>query len=182
MKSSSKKEGCLTRPPLIRKRVKAITPSNFAAYGRLIDTPKSRAGLPPGFIPGMGHWTIRGPTEIAACSLERSRNPIGAMERHLHTPEVFIVVEGEMIVGLSREEHQRSRKTQPVAEAVEFFLVREGQGIIMRPGLWHIVFVPRTARRCCFYIIFAKDTAANDWFMPPFRHGKQVWPCWSGKK
>jgi len=166
---------------LIKKRVKVITQRNFSSYGRLIETPRSNTNLPIGFIPGTGYWEIPGETEIATCSWEETKSPIKEMERHLHTPEIFIVVEGEMIVGLSGEERKRSRQTHPVAEAVEFFMVREGQGIIMRPGLWHAVFVPHAVGRSCFFIIFAKDTAKTDWFMRPFRHGKRVWPCGCGK-
>ena len=190
-KSSHTHQSCFRRPAdkerlagkiLIKKRVKIITQRNFSAYGRLLDTPKTKPNLTIGFIPGTGCWKIPGETEIAVCSSEGTNRPIQAMERHFHTPEIFIVVEGKMILGLAREEHRRSRQTHPVAEDVEFFLVREGQGIIMRPGLWHIVFVPRSVRRCSFYIIFAKNSAKQDWFMRPFRHGKRVLPYGGEKK
>jgi len=161
---------------LIRKKVKEINEENFFPYGQLIDTPKTKSDLKLGFLPGRGYWKIGGETEIAACSQKETTKPIEKMERHLHTPEVFIVVEGGMVVGLSKEESELSRQTSPVAEAVELFNLREGQGIIMQPGLWHIVFVPKGEGRSCFFIIFARDTAKKDWFMQPFTDGKQILP------
>ena len=66
--------------------------------------------------------------------------------------EIFVSIEGDFLLAMSRPEEPTDPEDVPQAEKVRAFHVLEGQTVVMTPGSWHGVLT--FDERCIFLIIF----------------------------
>ncbi|OGB98284.1 MAG: hypothetical protein A3G35_02310 [candidate division NC10 bacterium RIFCSPLOWO2_12_FULL_66_18] len=99
------------------------------------------------------------PEETGIGWFELRRRPLRGteVERHLRTPEALLCFEGDAICVLG-DPVEPSALTP---ERVRAFRVRQGEGILFRPGTWHAVPFPLT-ERAVFWVVFRKRTAEED--------------------
>jgi ureidoglycolate hydrolase len=156
------------------KEIKAerLTATNFLEFGTVVNTPKTDPSLSSGYVPQLATFNIDGETEIGICTVHKSTEPMTWMERHLKTMEVFISIEGDFLLAMSRPQDPADPEHIPQADAVRAFHVREGQTVVMQPGSWHAVL--SLDERCSFLIIFKKDTAKDDLMVKNFAGDEQL--------
>ena len=156
------------------KKIKAeeLTSENFIDFGVVVNTPKTDPSLPSGYVPKLATFHIDGEAEIGICTIHKSAEPVTRMERHLKTMEIFVSIEGDFLLAMSRPEVPDDPEDIPQAEKVKAFHVREGQTVVMKPGSWHGVI--SLDARCSFLIIFKKDTAKDDLMVKNFADDEQL--------
>lgn len=86
--------------------------------------------------------------------------------------EIFISIEGDFLLAMSRPKDPTDPEDIPKAEKVRAFHVKEGQTVVMKPGSWHGVL--SLDERCIFLIIFKKDTAKDDLMVKNFADDEQL--------
>ena len=139
----------IIKPPVIK-----TTKENFRPYGTIVDTPKTDKGFVLGYVPLQATVDFGGEVEIGVFSIEQKR-PFNKLERHLYTPEIFVSIEGDFIL-LLLESNRAKREID--FQKLKFFYIREGQTLVMKPGLWHACHWP-VDKRVVFLIIFKSHTA-----------------------
>ena len=153
-------------------RAEELTSKNFLEFGTVVNTPKTEPSLPSGYVPKLATFHIDGEAEIGICTVHKSAEPMTWMERHLKTMEIFVSIEGDFLLAMSRPEDPADPEDIPQADKVRAFHVREGQTVVMKPGSWH--GVASLAERCSFLIIFKKDTAKDDLMVKNFADDEQL--------
>ena len=146
------------------------TAETFKPFGQLVETPKSDPMLKTGWVPAAGTYQIDGETAVSIWSRIRHNEPLVKMERHLKTPEIYVAVEGDFIFPVTKPLPLDDPDLQPSVEDVVGLRVKEGQTLIMKPGMWHWGPWP-VSERCSIVILFKKDTEKNDLPIKPFKDG-----------
>ena len=156
------------------KEIKAeeLTKENFKKFGTVVNTPKTQPSLKSGYVPNLATFYIDGEAEIGVCTIHKSTEPMKRMERHLRTMEIFVSIEGDFLLAMSRPQNPADPENIPQAEEVKVFHVKEGQTVVMKPGSWHSVL--SLDERCIFLIIFKKDTAKEDLMVKSFADNESV--------
>ena len=149
-----------------------LTKENFVQFGTVVNTPKTEPSFKSGYVPKLATFYIDGEAEIGVCTIHKSTEPMKRMERHLRTMEIFVSIEGDFLLAMSRPEEPTDPDDIPQAEKVRAFHVREGQTVVMKPGSWHGVL--SFDERCIFLIIFKKDTAKDDLMVKNFADDEQL--------
>ena len=124
-------------------------------------------------MPTAGAYQIDGETSVNIWSRSRHNNPLLKMERHLKTTEIYIAIEGDFIFPVTRPMRLDVPNLQPSVEDVIGFHVKEGQTLIMKPGMWHWGPWP-ISQRCTIILLFKKGTEINDLTIKPFKDGKII--------
>ncbi len=137
----------------------AVTARNFAPYGRVVVTPRSKPtseGPEYRFWSDLAHYGIQGETEIGICVAIRQRNSlITGMERHLATPEILIPIDAPFVLPVLAEGKD--------PRAVKAFRVGIGEAVVIDPGVWHAACLPLGRRRMSsYFVIFKRNTPHED--------------------
>jgi len=133
------------------------TPANVAKYGGFAGPPAgapTSAGTGYKFWSDIAHYHVDGETEIGLCTVfERPGEPVGAMERHLRTPEILVPIDAPFVVPVM---------TDGPAAVPEAFLVNPGEAIVINGGVWHGACLPVRRQQSTYFVIFRRGTPAED--------------------
>jgi ureidoglycolate hydrolase len=160
---------------------------NFAPYGSYVPYP-SPASQEPAERPGTEgpYWAWYGrllrerfgsdisfgmyvTAPIDANSAEPAPYRTGRFERHRHTPEIWIPLDGELVVLLAQAgaivqpfypEHREGRADAVAKDRFAAFRIPTGQAVVLAPGVWHAVPFARTETRVL--VMYRDGTAAED--------------------
>jgi ureidoglycolate hydrolase len=126
---------------MLRLSTQDLTPDAFAPFGEVIGQP---ARSPDAAGPGWQWW---GETAL----LEPDARPYGVgyldlrpaelrfdwAERHMRSAEMLIPSGGDCLVYVGPADHPDEPDRPPPLERFQVFRVRQGQGVLLRPGVWH---------------------------------------------
>jgi ureidoglycolate hydrolase len=141
-------------------KIRAVetTPVAFSSYGEVVLTP---SGTPTSeaadykFWSDIAHYAIDGETEIGICTVYRQPvAEIKGMERHMRTPEILVPIDAPFMLPLLRE------GDPPSAAAV--FLVKPGEAVVVREGVWHGACLPVGRASASYFVIFRRGTSHED--------------------
>ncbi len=122
-----------------------LTPETFGDLGTVVYKPDTE---PTVTRPGLRFWSrvgameIPGEVEMGILELTAQEFVFDHMERHVHTPEMFIPIEGVAVmpIGLGS-----GPDGFPWPEEIRGYLIDSTTSIIIRPGVWHWIPYPLTS-------------------------------------
>jgi hypothetical protein len=83
---------------------------------------------------------------------------VSRMERHLHTPEILVAIDGDSVICLAPPQEPVAGKLKDM-RAVR---VKTGQVFILDTGAWHWIPFPLAPQPARFLVIFKEKTGQND--------------------
>ena len=122
-------------------RIQNLTAEAFAPFGEVIAQPaRERDAAGPG-------WQWWGETALLAAD----GRPFGIgyldllpadprfdwAERHMRSAELLIPAGGDCLVYVGPPDHLDEPGRLPPLERFQVFRVRQGQGVLLHPGVWH---------------------------------------------
>jgi ureidoglycolate hydrolase len=121
--------------------IEPLTSKAFAPYGQVVKQPQT---LPDATGNGWQWWgetaflanTAR-PYGIGYLTLEPADLYFDWAERHMHSAELLIPAGGECLVYVGPPDHLEQPDKLPPLEQFRVFRVRQGEGVLLHPGVWH---------------------------------------------
>lgn len=145
--------------------IEELTAEAFAPFGRVVEKPnRATDAQGPGFF-----WygeiadLTPGDRPYAAGHLELEPAPLRFdwAERHMHTDELLAPVSGTCLIYVGPPEFPDEPGRLPALDHFRVFRVRQGQVVILKPGVWHgapmAVDGPMTV-----LVILQRNTAKQD--------------------
>ena len=121
--------------------IEELTSEGFAPFGAVIEQPE-RAQDAEG--PGWRWWAETGllpaaerPYAIGFLDLKPAPLQFDWAERHLCASELLLPLGGECLVYVSPPDYPEEPGRMPEPERFRAFKVRPGQGVLLKPGVWH---------------------------------------------
>ena len=121
--------------------VEELSAGAFAPFGVVIEQP---AAEPSAGGPGWQWWgetaLLAGddrPFGIGFLRLAPADLRFDWAERHMRTPEMLIPAGGDCLVYVGPPDNPQQPDQLPPLESFRVFRVREGQGVLLHPGVWH---------------------------------------------
>jgi ureidoglycolate lyase len=121
--------------------VQELTGGAFAPYGEVIVQP-DRGSDASG--PGWQWWAETmllprdaRPYAVGYLRLQPDSRRVDWAERHMQSPEVVVPLGGDCLVYVGPPDHPEEPTRLPALERFQVFRVRCGQGVVLRPGVWH---------------------------------------------
>jgi ureidoglycolate lyase len=125
----------------MRLQIELLTPEAFAPFGLVVDAPTS---APQASGPGWQWWgetvLMEGdsrPYGIGYLRLEPAARRFDWAERHMRSPEMIVPLGGACLVYAGPADYPEQPDRLPELDRFRVFEVREGQGVILNPGVWH---------------------------------------------
>ncbi len=125
----------------MRIKAEPLTEEGFAEFGRVVSVP---AAEPSARLEGLEFWAditlfppVDGPIGVGMARLTKHPFVQNCAERHMRTSEYLHALDGEMIVVVGPPEHPEQPRRLPDLARFRAFRVPAGDGVIMRPGVWH---------------------------------------------
>jgi ureidoglycolate hydrolase len=132
----------------------------FEKYGQVIKVPVSE---PTADTDNFKYWkqqallSVDGPVEIGVLNVRKHEIRLSQMERHDHTPEILVGLDGAFIVTVAA-----SSTEKPVAGDVEAFRVEKGQAVYFNTNCWHWAPCPVDDANITILVIFKDNTSQTD--------------------
>ena len=122
-------------------RAQELTAAAFAPFGEVVAAPARR---PDADGPGWRWWAETAllpasarPFGVGYLRLEPPELRFDWAERHMRTVEMLIPAGGDCLVYVGPADHPEEPAQRPDLERFQVFRIREGQAVILRPGVWH---------------------------------------------
>ena len=143
---------------MISLDTKGITKDNFKNFGKIVTIPSGNPtseGATYKFWADIAHYYIDGETEIGICTVyKQQENIITGLERHLYTPEILIPIDAAFALPV--------QKAGTPTESIRSFRVNIGQAVVIDNAVWHGACLPVSVSASSYFVIFKRDTPAND--------------------
>ena len=142
-----------------------LTPAAFARYGAAIEMPNRETDST-----GLGYrwWDetaiLEGdarPYAIGYLDLEPAELRFDWAERHMQSMELLIPAGGDCLVYVGPPDHLDEPTQMPPLEQFEVFRVRQGQSVLVGPGVWHGAPMALDGRLSVFVLLHC-DTGEVD--------------------
>ena len=118
-----------------------LTPAAFAPFGEVITRPERGVDAEG---PGWQWWSdvalLKGddrPFAIGYLDLQPSALQFKWAERHMRSPELLVPSGADCLVYVGPPEFPEEHGRMPPLESFRVFRVRQGQGVLLAPGVWH---------------------------------------------
>ena len=135
--------------------IKEITGKIFQTYGQVIKKPNKKewSSSIVDYWSNLGEIDFEGKkAEINLGVAKKRKYEFKEVERHLDSPEMLISTESDIILPVAEDEK---------AENIEAFLIKSGQAVILKTGVWHASPFP-VKTNCQFLVIYKKSTIPED--------------------
>jgi ureidoglycolate hydrolase len=147
---------------MIRK-VKELIRNDFMQFGSVLDWKDAKLSSTS---ENHDYWDCVSEfhTEgTAVCSFLRIKKnvslPIDEMECHHNTEEILVVVEGAVVINVAL---RGDTKNSPDESSINSFYIKQGTGIILKPGIWHALPCTVSADSSMTFIVFKKNTSYSE--------------------
>lgn len=145
--------------------IQDLNAASFAPFGEVVESPRRE---PDASGPGWLWWaeTSRLPTDsrpygIGYLRLQPDGLSFDWAERHLATVEMLIPTRGTCLVYVAPPNAGEEPDAHPPLDQFQIFRVREGQGVILRPGVWH--GAPLTEEEdVAVFVLLLENTGRDD--------------------
>lgn len=152
-------------------QVELLSSESFSEFGTVIAVPNSE---PTKQGDGWRCWNyismMSVDTDIGLGIVETSTRPyeIELMERHDQREEMLLAVEGDIIQPVATYETLVDGNEKPKIDRVRCFLIKKGQGIILRKGIWHSPAFPVKGDTNYLFAIEKKPDIHHDEIASPW--------------
>lgn len=145
-------------------RVLAVTPASaesFRRFGVFVAAAEG-APIPEGsafsYKEKVGVMATRGSTSVGILRAVGRSPEFHEMERHVATPEMLVALEGDVLVPVAPANHPAEAAD---ARAIEVFRLRQGEAVILDPGVWHWLPYPLSPEAAVL-VVFKEGTPDHD--------------------
>lgn len=121
--------------------IEELTGESFAPFGTVIEQPEQSQDAEG---PGWRWWAETGllpaaerPYAIGFLDLKPAPLQFDWAERHLHASELLLPLGGECLVYVGPPDYLDEPGRMPELERFRVFGVKQGQGVLLEPGVWH---------------------------------------------
>ncbi|MCJ7842974.1 ureidoglycolate lyase [Lederbergia sp. NSJ-179] len=155
----------------MKKKIDFLTHENFEPYGKIVEVPES---APTKIGEGWECWNyvqmMDVDTEVGMGLVNTKQRPfeIESMERHDSREELLIALKGDIIQPIALSEDIENPNEKPDPDKVKCFLLKQGQGIILKKGIWHSPAYPATEDTFYLFIIERKPDKYGDEILNPW--------------
>ncbi|MEK3888378.1 ureidoglycolate lyase [Bacillus sp. FSL K6-3431] len=152
-------------------KIEALTVANFEPFGKIVEVP---ASSPTKVGDGWECWNyiqmMEVDTEVGMGLVNTKRRPfiIESMERHDSREELLIALQGDIIQPLALSKDLENPDEKPDPSLVKCLHLKQGQGIIIKKGVWHSPAYPATEDTLYFFAIERKPDKFGDEIMNPW--------------
>lgn len=141
-------------------KAEKLTKETFAPYGKLLSKKKECYDADNeefAFSANITYFDIAGEGTVGLLEGKKREITLKCMERHIKTPEILFQIKSDSIlfVGKSESDSAEIKEIKP-------FLLKQGDTVLMDPGIWHWVPFPVDTDRCVTQVIFKKATSETD--------------------
>lgn len=135
----------------------------FAAYGRVYDLGRDGADVVvEPVLDVVDRFTVEpvvtGPVHVGLTSGPALPFTVTRMERHLHTSEAVLCLDEAIVLMLSDDPGM-----SPSAASTCAVMVRPGQCVSLRPGIWHSVGLGVRGPSRYYWLAGVSDSAESPW-------------------
>jgi ureidoglycolate hydrolase len=137
-----------------------LTPAGFRPYGHVIST---ATGNPSSVNNELTCWSKVSLLQVgktASTTLlfcHRRRPVVKKLERHVHSPEVLVPLDGDSVICVGKPSSGRD-----AIRGIRAFYLRQGEAIAMHAGTWHYLPFPVKAKQCKLLVLFSSRTEESD--------------------
>lgn len=146
-----------TTDPVIAIAAQPLAEPAFRTFGQIVTVPEN---TPPTIETGVvRYWgglaktRIHEEIEFGLLTVRARDREVAEMERHSKTPEFLVSLSGDFWLAVAPISTAGS--THPVAGGVKVFLVKQGQGVVLRQGVWHAQ--PFPVKEECELLVALRD-------------------------
>ncbi|KFZ22180.1 ureidoglycolate lyase [Thermotoga neapolitana] len=141
--------------------VKELSNELFKPYGSVIDPEKLEPKMKEDiftFWDGLAEMKVDGILTVGFLEVYERSKEFSKMERHIRTKEIFFVIDNSVIALVGKPTPDQDF---PDPETVRAFLVKPGQGVLLKEGTWHWIPYP-LAKKARLLVLFKKGTPDED--------------------
>ena len=146
-------------------RIEPLEAERFAPFGDVIEQPDAPAHAGG---PGWQWWgetvllaSDTRPYGIGYLDLQPAPLQFDWAERHMRSAELLIPAGGDCLVYVGPSDHPEEPGRLPALDTFRVFQVRQGQGVLLHPGVWH--GAPLAARGALnVVVLLLQDTGRSD--------------------
>lgn len=116
-----------------------LTNNNFKEFGSIIKIPETESTFSMDYFEyynGVEKCDFEGKCSFSILTIKKRRAYLDIIERHNKTSEVMVAMDGDItfiVVGID------PTNSSPVLDKATAFYLQQGQGVIIKPGVWHWV-------------------------------------------
>ena len=141
--------------------IKDLTQESLAGIGWLLtDEGQTHRDPNEGFSYRdiVGDLKLKAPLSSGLLECYPRELSLDRMERHHHTREILVALEGEAAICLAPPQDKSSGSL----DGVVALRMLAGQSIILEVGAWHWIPFPTTSQTARFQVIFRSETGRDD--------------------
>jgi ureidoglycolate lyase len=155
----------------MKKKIEILTKESFEPFGKIVEVPLS---APTKVGDGWECWNyiqmMDVDTEIGMGLVNTKQRPfeIESMERHDSREELLIALQGDIIQPIALSIDLDNPNEKPNPNLVRCFHLKQGQGIILKKGVWHSPAYPASKDTLYFFAIERKPDKFGDEIINPW--------------
>ena len=145
------------------KKAEIINRNGFMAYGTVLnweDAKLSSESENHEYWDAVSEFNTEGPLVCSFLKIKKPiTDPIEEMECHYKTEELLLAAENDIVVIVAKPDHT---KQAPDETTVKCFYLKQGTGIILKPGMWHALPCTVALTSSMTFIVFKKHTSYSE--------------------
>ena len=142
------------------KKVEELNSNDFIKFGSVLDWKDAKLSSTSA---NHDYWDCVSefdPKGALVCSFLRIKKsidmPIDEMECHYNTEEILVVLEGDIVINVAMA---NQKQNAPDESTISSFYVKQGTGIMLKPGIWHALPCTVSSKSSMTFIVFKKNTS-----------------------
>lgn len=141
-------------------KVKELNKNDFGRYGLVLDLKDAELSSTSEFHDYWDGVAEFHPEGTCICSFLRIRKstlmPVEEMECHYKTEEILFALNGDIVINVALAD---AAGKLPDESSISSFHVKQGTGVILRPGIWHSLPCTVSPGSSMTLVIFRKNTS-----------------------
>lgn len=125
--------------PVIAIAAEPLAEPAFRSFGQIVTipdaTPPTMETAVMRYWGGLAKTRIHEEIEFGLLTMRNREHEVAEMDRHTKSPEFLVSLAGDFYLAVAPI--SKAGSTRPVAATVKVFLVKQGQGVLLRQGVWH---------------------------------------------
>lgn len=149
----------------MRVQVAELTQHAYAPFGQFVSAPHHEPTIEADIVrywADLAGFEIGGPIDVGWVTMRQRPLVLTELERHFHTVEVVIPLDGVMLLPVAIGRPPLAQETPPRPEDIRGFYLRPGQMVTYAPGTWHFGGFPLTTSEASFLVLTRRGTADSD--------------------
>jgi len=118
--------------------IRSLDDPAFEKVARRVPTPPRDPGRESQFWPALSGFNVGSGSDVDISYLESTtKTPKSGFDRHLHTEELFVCLEGEFVMPMATCRNPDDPEEIPHPEDLLCFHVRAGDMYVLKANVWH---------------------------------------------